>query len=427
MKIIQELGKSYVIANPKKNLSEYYMIRMLSDNKIEGIPLCKITESANEFSLKFDVSNMKSLKREFEDKILHFEDLKRIIYGIKTILSTGMEYLLDEQFYVFDPNYIFFDMQDDSINMIYIPETNRDISHEDIYHLLADFFLEKTDHKEEKAVSIAYQFYRMSKETLFSLSAFCTLIDKEECKKTNFSSYNASFNYSNSTKSGYTSEEVSDFCNDNNDNLTFSKEKNNASDNLIRTSIVSGITMIASVLLYLLMGRKNTYSKQFFSATIMICIISLFFIIRSIIYSISRKKEIELEREMSGKKVSVNEYWSDDNETEYFDDSTVVFDAEDNNKLSLSWMENGKEKKEVINGTSIVLGKKYDEVDVCISDPTVSRKHAKVTVKGNNIFLQDLGSTNGTYIDGIKLSPGEDIIILNNQDFFLGKVQAKVV
>ena len=142
MKIIQELGKSYVVANSEKKSTEYYMVRMLSDNKIDGIPLCKIIESSSEFNLRFDVSNMKSLKREYEDKILHFEDLKRIIYGINTILSTGMEFLLDEQQYVFDPNYIFIDMLDDRINMIYIPETNIHVSREDTYHLLADFFLD---------------------------------------------------------------------------------------------------------------------------------------------------------------------------------------------------------------------------------------------------------------------------------------------
>lgn len=427
MKIIQELGKSYVVANSEKKSTEYYMVRMLSDNKIDGIPLCKIIESSSEFNLRFDVSNMKSLKREYEDKILHFEDLKRIIYGINTILSTGMEFLLDEQQYVFDPNYIFIDMLDDRINMIYIPETNIHVSREDTYHLLADFFLDKTDHKEEKAVSIAYQFYRMSKETLFSLSDFCTLIDREECKKTSRASYESSFASLDITNNGYESETEQNKYIEENELFVSAKEKNSESVNYVKTSVISGVVMILSILLYILIGRKSIYHIQFLSAAVIICIISSFFVIKSIVNILSRKKEIELEKDMSGKKVTVNEYWSDDQETEFFDDSTEVFDAKESKTLSLLWIENGEEKSETIYGTSVVLGKKFNEVDVCISDPTVSRKHAKVTVKGNNIFLQDLGSTNGTYIEGIKLSPGEDKKILNNQDFFLGKVQAKVV
>ncbi len=74
-----------------------------------------------------------------------------------------------------------------------------------------------------------------------------------------------------------------------------------------------------------------------------------------------------------------------------------------------------------------VIGKKFDEVDICISDPTVSRKHAKMTVKSGELYLRDLGSTNGTYVEGRKLNPGEDIKLYNNKDFLLGKVAVRVV
>lgn len=59
--------------------------------------------------------------------------------------------------------------------------------------------------------------------------------------------------------------------------------------------------------------------------------------------------------------------------------------------------------------------------DISISDPSVSKKHAKVTKEGSVIKLEDLGSSNGTVINGKKLSPGhvaklakEDMIKLGN-------------
>lgn len=427
MEIVKELGKSHVVEYLEKNQTENYMIRMISDNKIKGIPLCRITESSNEVELKFDVSNMISLKRKYEDKILHFEDLKNIIYGINSILSTGMEYLFDEQLYIFDPNYIFFDMQDESLNMLYIPGIECNNLHEDTYHLLSDFFLDKTDHKEEKAVSIAYQFYRMSKEILFSLSDFCTLIDKEECKKICNSSYSNSSVSSVPENNEYSLGSVNDINSEYDEMLIPPKDKKPTIDNLIRSSVISGVVAAVSLIFYFFAGKSSIYNKQFFSVTVIICIISFLLILKSIINAISHKKEIELEKDMTGKKVTVNEYWSDDKDTQLFDDTTVVFDAKESKSLSLSWTENGEKKKETVNGTCAVLGKKFDEVDVFISDPTVSRKHAKVTLKGNSIFLQDLGSTNGTYIDGTKLSPGENRKIFYNQDFFLGKVQVRVI
>ena len=130
---------------------------------------------------------------------------------------------------------------------------------------------------------------------------------------------------------------------------------------------------------------------------------------------------------MFGRKVTVNEFWGGDEETVFFDEETQFFDSEENSQYSIEWNENGEEKRERINGGSVILGKKFDEVDVCILDPTVSRKHAKMTIKSGCVYLRDLGSTNGTYIDGKKIAPGEDIKLLNNRDFLLGKVAVRVV
>src|SRR2546423_12191921 len=41
--------------------------------------------------------------------------------------------------------------------------------------------------------------------------------------------------------------------------------------------------------------------------------------------------------------------------------------------------------------------------DVCIPDPFASRVHAEVRREGDQYFLQDLGSANGTYYNGSKL------------------------
>ena len=42
---------------------------------------------------------------------------------------------------------------------------------------------------------------------------------------------------------------------------------------------------------------------------------------------------------------------------------------------------------------------------VNVSTPTVSRKHAWLRVRGQNVELVDLGSTNGTYIEGRRIEP----------------------
>jgi transcriptional regulator with PAS, ATPase and Fis domain len=45
--------------------------------------------------------------------------------------------------------------------------------------------------------------------------------------------------------------------------------------------------------------------------------------------------------------------------------------------------------------------------DLTIADPTVSRVHCEVVTRGDSIALRDLGSTNGTFVEGVRLRDGE--------------------
>jgi pSer/pThr/pTyr-binding forkhead associated (FHA) protein len=56
------------------------------------------------------------------------------------------------------------------------------------------------------------------------------------------------------------------------------------------------------------------------------------------------------------------------------------------------------------------------DCDIFLGDVTVSRHHARFGVDGDSLRVRDLGSTNGTYVngswvDGFALSAGDEIII----------------
>lgn len=58
--------------------------------------------------------------------------------------------------------------------------------------------------------------------------------------------------------------------------------------------------------------------------------------------------------------------------------------------------------------------------DIVIEDTRVSRKHAQVSFDGSNVVLEDLGSTNGTSVNGTKLSPGQKLTLNNGEKVSFG-------
>lgn len=56
-------------------------------------------------------------------------------------------------------------------------------------------------------------------------------------------------------------------------------------------------------------------------------------------------------------------------------------------------------RKYQLTGTRTVLGR-GSEADIVVDDPGVSRQHAEIRLDGATAVLRDLGSTNGTFVDG---------------------------
>ncbi|RYG21875.1 FHA domain-containing protein, partial [bacterium] len=66
------------------------------------------------------------------------------------------------------------------------------------------------------------------------------------------------------------------------------------------------------------------------------------------------------------------------------------------------------------------------EADISITDGRVSRRHASLTNQHGQITLEDLGSTNGTKIDGERLSAGEKRVLKGGETISLGGVEVRL-
>lgn len=69
---------------------------------------------------------------------------------------------------------------------------------------------------------------------------------------------------------------------------------------------------------------------------------------------------------------------------------------------------------DLTSGDAIVLGRDSEQCQFVVLDGKVSQQHCKLSVSGDKLWVEDLGSTNGTFVNGERVesalvAPGDEI------------------
>lgn len=67
----------------------------------------------------------------------------------------------------------------------------------------------------------------------------------------------------------------------------------------------------------------------------------------------------------------------------------------------------------------VSIGRTPDN-QIVVPHPQVSSKHAILSKQGNDFFLEDKGSANGTFVRGQRLAPGQKVQVANGEKIFIG-------
>jgi pSer/pThr/pTyr-binding forkhead associated (FHA) protein len=72
------------------------------------------------------------------------------------------------------------------------------------------------------------------------------------------------------------------------------------------------------------------------------------------------------------------------------------------------------------------LGRDLDN-DVVLADPSISGRHAVLSHRDRTWWLEDLGSTNGSFVNGDGVSPGVETLLRSGDLVQLGAVKMRLV
>jgi len=85
----------------------------------------------------------------------------------------------------------------------------------------------------------------------------------------------------------------------------------------------------------------------------------------------------------------------------------------------------GDQSIDVRPGQTVIVGRAVTS-DVPIFDPTISRQHAELVAQGGGVQVKDLGSSNGTFINGSRITEGvaalNDVVTFGKVAFYIRPV-----
>jgi len=89
--------------------------------------------------------------------------------------------------------------------------------------------------------------------------------------------------------------------------------------------------------------------------------------------------------------------------------------------MTVLYIIDGHDKRETLefSGDSLLVGRSSD-CDLPVKDRFVSRKHLKVLRKGEKLFIKDLNSRNGTFVNGEPISPDAEVVLPEGVPVVLG-------
>lgn len=427
----RDLNNNYMIlSNESIYNSDDYRVRMLISNKIPFILKCNVRKFDQATKYYYEITSKHPISRIFEKKKIKKEELNNLITSFLKVLESGIEYLLNPNDFILEPEYIYMNIETNQIYFCYMPGFEKDISQS--FHILTSYILERIDHEDKYTVATAYELYRQTMNDNYSLRNILSSIAKEESK----------VEYSKPEEIEPEIETINQDKKEVENTLELKSKSIKKLPKSKKTLFMLGGLVIVSaltLLIYFLYRNRLVLKSIEISKDILIksggiLLIVIVIVIYSIYKNAQLKKEEEsdslivvednkeftpkLEKEKKENYIEPvtmihqvelqNESRKQDLEASYYG-NTVLLNYRVSNKRLISTKETFQSFD--LKDKTFLIGKMQEHVDGVVLDERISRIHAEIKKIDSNYFLTDLNSTNGTFHNGRRLEANETVEI----------------
>lgn len=387
-KIINEMNGTFLLMMSQEK-TVGYEVKMFQYNHIKAFLPMEITSMNNIITYRYGIMDYESLTKHFYNTMFNIEDIKHVFLAIAKAGQAATEYLLSPDAILLEPEYIF--VKDEEFLFCYYPG-NEQTFNRGIRQLM-EYILERLNHDNQENVLMAYGLYQKILKNNFTMEMLMEefYAKKEEQKVVFKKEYNI--------EESYKPIEV-----------IMAQEPSNEEIIYERKEEIADIIQLEEELSK---GNGNNKSRNSKKKTVK-----------------ATHKKNSLFELFAKKKKSVNRDLNKSEDLECGAGTMLLAEESaygSTQLLNCKVLKNkGVGKDILLTNFPIYVGNITGDATCKIDNIMVSRRHAVLTWECGCYYLEDQGSTNGTFVNGSRLSPYEpiqikegDLISFANESFCL--------
>lgn len=422
----KEKDHDYMILEaPGRPDGSEYQIRMLLLNSISGLLGCKMRKIDGITEYYYDITEKQPMTKIFAKQRMGMQEIRELLECLSRAACEAERFLLGMEQFILREDYIFRDHETGEFFFCYLPFYEGDL--EEDFRALAEYLLKRLDHSQEEAVLWGYDIYSSASEEHFSIGKILESVhERAGCGAPE--------------KTGRTEEEaeILEFLEESEEqeNRTEEtkireKEQESKQTEKQRAGILAEEKQVTEIpeisrkkkevfrksekkkdlvkkrnKLYLLLEMAGVFGGAVFglwhqefsliqAGGILILGIGV------IVYF--NMRNVRQEKKEKDRKEELLQWDFSEEEGK-----TVFLGNHPPEKFPvLVSLSPDKVETIVLDKERMTVGKQKEQVDIWLNQPGISRVHAALEQREEGWYLVDLGSTNGTFLDGKPLKREE--------------------
>lgn len=370
-------NKSYMLINSEvpRNVFEEKMIKQ---NRVASVIDFYSMEIENQLVYWYNITGKESLKDYLDTKGLSLEILEKLLMHFHLSCEEISKYLISQEHFLVGIDTIYVDRstKKDAICLCYTPEECDTITHQ--FRSVLEYILTILDHSDEELTKVCYELYDIASKDDYSIMELLDRVNEAYCDTT--------MPYVEKIELSEYSEE------DKSDETVISKKRESEilknREYEIRQKQIDDLYEIDNDDTYSYTNERIGFEiperKSFFKR----------------LFGAKKKNKVD----NSDQSIRRKEYmdFEFDPEEEICKPTVLLSGANDGKSIcagKLMYDGIGQEDNYLIDKDAFSIGTNKNKNDAILNSKAVSRNHARITRKGTQYFIEDLNSTNGTFVN----------------------------